>query len=117
MKQYYIAVEVVATGPIADLAAAIQRAYDGGAAGDFKVLATHAPSYMVIFKRDAGDDGEYVSQRSASGTSIEHAAMQQLAAELEDGGVGPCAQSVVDVLRSGDAHCFDFGIGALEAMA
>lgn len=47
--KYFISVEVKAAGPIADLTAAIQRAFDGGAAGAFQVLVTHAPSYMVVF--------------------------------------------------------------------
>lgn len=116
--QYFIAVEVEATGPMTDLAAAIQRAFDGGAAGAFQVLVTRAPCYMVLFKRESEEDSEYVSKRAASpDVSIETAAMQQLAAELIEGGIGEVAQPVVDDLQSGDAQCFDFGAGAMEAMA
>jgi|LNFM01.1.fsa_nt_gb hypothetical protein len=115
---YYIAVEVEPLGPTSDLAAALQRAYDRGAAGDFKVLVTHAPTYLVVFKRSVGDDAEYVSRRADSPVvSIEKAAMQQIAAELAEGDAGPIAQSVIDVLNEGDAQCFDFGVGAFEAMA
>lgn len=116
--KYYIAVEVEATGPIADLTASLQRAYDGGAAGDFQVLVTRAPTYMVIFERNVADDSEYVSKRADSGeVSIENAAMQQLAVELIKGDIGTVAQPVVVVLLNGDAQCFDYGIGAFEAMA
>ena len=116
--KYHIAVEVEATGPIADLTAALQRAYDGGAAGDFQVLVTRAPTYMVIFERSVDDDEEYVSKRADSGQlSIEYAAMQQLAAELIEGDVGSVAQPVVDDLVNGDAQCFDYCVGAFEAMA
>ncbi len=115
---YYIAVEVEPLGPISDLAASLQRAYDRGAAGDFKVLVTHAPTYLVVFKRSVNDDAEYVSSRANSPVvSIEKAAMQQLAAELDEGDAGAIAQSVIDVLKEGDAQCFDFGVGAFEAMA
>ena len=116
--KYFIAVEVEATGPIADLTAALQRAFDGGAAGAFQVLVTHAPSYMVIFERESDDNGEYVSKRASSpDVSIETAAMQQLAAELVDGDIGSFALPMVSVLQNGDAQCFDFGAGAMEAMA
>ena len=116
--KYFIAVEVEATGPFADLTAALQRAFDGGAAGAFHVLVTHAPSYMVIFERESDDDGEYVSKRATSpDVSIETAAMQQLAAELVEGGIGSFALPVVSELQNGDAQCFDFGAGAMEAMA
>lgn len=120
--KYYIAVEVEVTGPVADLTATLQRAYDGGAAGHFQVLMTHAPSCMVIFERETSGDAEYVIRRAefASVTrkvAIENAAMQQLAAELQDGDVGSLGESIVANLRSGDAKCFDFGLGAYEEMA
>lgn len=115
---YYIAVEVEPLGPISDLANSLQRAYDRGAAGDFKVLVTHAPTYLVVFKRSVADDAEYVSRLADSPElSIEKAAMHQLAEELAKGDLGPIAQSVIDVLNEGDAQCFDFGVGAFEAMA
>lgn len=114
--KYYIAVEVEAAGPIADLATSLQRAYDGGASGDFQVLVTRAPTYMVIFERNVADDAEYVSIRANTpDVSIEVAAMKQLAAELFD--AAPVAQPVIDVLNEGDAQCFDYGVGAFEAMA
>lgn len=114
---YYIAVEVEPLGPISDLAASLQRAYDGGAAGDFQVLVTHAPTYLVVFKRSVADDAEQVIRRAdVPEVSIEKAAMQQLAAELEEGDAGPLAQFVIDVLNEGDAQCFDYGVGAFEAM-
>jgi hypothetical protein len=116
--KYYIAVEVEATGPISDLATSLQRAYDGGAAGDFQVLVTHAPTYMVVFERDVVDDSDYVTERSdAPDVSIDKAAMQQLAAELADGDAGTVAQPVIDALNEGDAQYFDFGVGAFQARA
>lgn len=116
--KYYIAVEIEATGPIADLTASLQRAFDGGAAGDFQVLVTRAPSYMVIFERKVADDAEYVSKRAdAPNVSIERATMQQLAAELTEGDAGAGVQPVIDALNEGDAQTFDFGLGAFAAMA
>ena len=103
--KYYIAVEVEATGPIADLTACLQRAYDCGTAGDFQVLVTRAPTYMVIFERSVADDSEYVSKRAESpDVSIETAAMQQLADELVGGDIGSFALPIVSVLQNGDAQ-------------
>ena len=116
--KYYIAVEIEAMGPIADLTAALQRAFDGGTAGDFQVLVTRAPTYMVIFERSVSEDGEYVSKRTdSSAVSIELAAMHQLAAELIEGDIGAVAQPVVEDLQNGDCQCFDYGVGAFAAMA
>lgn len=116
--KYFIAVEIDATCPVEDLKAALQCAYDGGAAGHFTILVTRAPTHLVVFERDGEQDGEYVSKRADNGdVSIEKAAMQQLAAELTDGGSGTVAQPIVEELLSGDAQCFDYGIGAFEAMA
>lgn len=116
--QYFIAVEVEAMGPMPDLCAALRKAFDHGAAGDFQVLVTTAPTYLVLFERDAINDRENVSRRiDASGSSPELAAMHQLAEELMHGDVGGFASPVVSVLQNGDAQCFDFGDGAIEALA
>lgn len=116
--KYYIAVEVEATGPMADLTAALQRAYDGGIAGNFQVLVTHGPSYMAIFERIIEADSERIRARaSATDTSIERAAQHQLAAELVERNVGAVARPVIDVLNEGDAQCFDYGPGAFELIA
>lgn len=115
---YFIAAEIAATAPIADITSALQRAYDNGASGDFQVLATTAPSFVVVFKRDAQDDAEYVIERvNPPETSINKAAQQQLAAELQEGDLGECAHAVIGVLSSGEAQCFDFGMGVFEAIA
>ena len=115
--KYFIAVEIEAMVPMADLTAALQRGYDGGAAGDFQVLTTRAPSYMVVFERDTDDDSEYVSDRADSGLSIEKAAQQQLAAELTEGNAGSAAEPVIEILVDGQGQCFDFGVGAMSLMA
>ncbi|ABE47260.1 hypothetical protein [Polaromonas sp. JS666] len=116
--KYFISVEVKATGPIADLTAAIQRAFDRGAAGAFQVLVTHAPSYLVVFERESADDRTYVSKRATSpDVSVETAAMQQLAAELVEGDIGTLAMLIVSVLQDGEAQCFDYGAGAFVDLA
>lgn len=82
------------------------------------MLVTHAPTYMVVFSREAETDADFVSMRAANpDVSIETAAMQQLAAELESGGACMVAMPVIEALREGDAQCFDFGMGAMELMA
>lgn len=106
---YFIAVETPALGPVSDLVDALQQAYDMGTAGDFEVLVTQQPTYMVIFKRHAPEDAEYVSDRvKADRTSVAVAAMQQLAAEMEDGASSGLA-TIMAVLKAGDAQYFDFG--------
>ena len=116
--KYLIAVEIEAIGPIDDLSDALQAAYDDGADGYFKILVTHAPSYLVLFERDTGQDAEYVNNRLTAGTvPIEQAAMHQLAAELGDGNIGDVARPIIEILLAGDAQCFDFGDGAMEEMA
>lgn len=116
---YYIAVEVVPQGSIAELTKGLQQAYDqGGAAGDFKVLVTRQPTYLVVFQRSVAEDSEYVSERATKpGIDIKTAAMQQLAAELRNVDTIPMVHTMVEDLDDGDAQCFDFGDGALEAMA
>ena len=115
--KYFIAVEVEATGPMTELVSALRSAYDIGPAGNFNVLVTKAPTYMVVFERDSEEDAQYVSKRAESGEAIEKAAMQQLAAELEEADAGALVQPIIDDLRNGDAQCFDYAIGAFEAMA
>jgi hypothetical protein len=112
---YFIAVEVKATGHIAALSAAIQRAFDGGADGNFKVLVTHAPSYMVIFERSYDSDEVFLKSRVEKDCiTFASAAMNQLADELDEGGISSVAAEVLDVLKNGDAQCFDFQ-GGFEA--
>lgn len=115
---YFIAVEIDAYGPIGDLTAALQAAFDGGADGDYQVVVTRVPSFMVIFKRSVANDAEYVSKRIGfSDMSAEDASMQQLADELVEGGLSDVGMPIVEDLRNRCAHCFDYGNGAFEAMA
>lgn len=116
--KYFIAAEMEAFGPMSDLTAALQRAFDQGTAGYFQVLVTRAPTYVVIFERETDTDAQYVCKRADDPeNSIECAAMQQLAAELEEAGVGEIALPILEDLRNGDAQCFDFNVGAFSAMA
>ena len=109
-NEYLIAAEVPANAPIEKLSEALQKAYDdGGAAGLFRVIVTHQPSYFVVFLRSAeGEDADNIRNRLAElDGNVEHAAQVQLAAELE-GWIGPEAVDVVTVLRDGDAQIIDF---------
>jgi hypothetical protein len=109
---------IEAYGPIGDLTATLQAAYDGGADGDYQVIVTRSPSFMVIFKRSVANDAEYVSKRIGfSDLSAEDAAMQQLADELVEGGLAEIGMPIVEDLRNSCAHCFDYGNGAFEALA
>jgi hypothetical protein len=114
---YLITVEVPATGPIEDLAKALQAAYDDGAYGFFKLIVTHQPTYVAIFLRTtAEDDKQYLRARLAAGSATLHlAAMHQLGNELK-GSVGELANPIVDVLLEGDAQIVDFN-GVLDSEA
>lgn len=106
---YLILVEVPAVGPITDLAAALQEAFDDGADGFFEIVATHQPTYMVTFLRTtAGDDMDYLRNHMFNGgPSLKTAAMRQLGLELKPS-VGDLAIPVVNTLLAGDAHIIDF---------
>lgn len=108
---YLITVEVPATGTIQDLAKALQEAYDDGADGFFKIIATTQPTYLVIFLRTtAEDDMEYLRERMTEGSETLHlAAMHQLGQELQLS-AGDVAKPVVDVLLAGDAQIVDFNV-------
>lgn len=107
---YLILVEVPAMGPMQDLVKALQTGYDNGAAGQFHVVSTREPGYMVTFLRTvAEDDLQHLHDRMKQGSqTLQLAAMHQLAAELEIGGVGQMANPVVEDLRNGDAQVVDF---------
>lgn len=107
---YLILVEVPAKGSIEDLVSALQNGYDNGAAGQFQVVSTREPGYMVTFLRTVAErDLQYLRERVTQGSqSLRLAAMQQLAAELAEGGVGKAATPVVEDLRNGDAQIVDF---------
>lgn len=97
-------------GPMQDLVKALQTGYDNGAAGQFHVVSTREPGYMVTFLRTvAEDDLQHLHDRMKQGSqTLQLAAMHQLAAELEIGGVGQMANPVVEDLRNGDAQVVDF---------
>lgn len=116
-KKYFVAAEIPATTTIENVTKCLQKAFDNGAAGHFQVLVTMAPTYLVVFERDAADDEEYVQTRIRQGAeSVQLAVMQQIAAELEEGAVTQFAIPVKEVLQEGDAQCFDFGSGAITNM-
>lgn len=104
---YFIAVEVSADRPTSEISKALKQAFDGGADGHYKIIST-TPAYMVIFQRSREDDYEYLSTRMEQGSSLTTAALRQLADELEEGGIGPEAAPIVELLRKGGAYCFDF---------
>lgn len=116
--KYFIAVQLEHYGPFADLTSSLQRAFDNGVAGDFQVLPTQADNYMVVFMRSTHEDAKYVGARAdAPGVSIEQAAMLQLAGEFSESGDGRANSELVEKLLKGDAHCFDYALGAVESMA
>lgn len=98
-------------GPMQDLAAALQEGFDNGLAhGQFEVVVTHEPGYMVTFLRStADDDMDFLRDlmREGAAESLKQAAMRQLGAEL-NGAVGDAATPVVEVLLEGDAQIVDF---------
>lgn len=115
--KYFVAAEIPANTAIENVASSLQEAFDNGAAGHFQVLVTMAPTYLAVFERDSAEDAEYVHTRLRQGTeSVELAVMQQIAAELGDGNVGPHAIVLKEVLQEGDAQCFDFGSGTITGM-
>lgn len=104
---YFIAVEFEADRPTAQISKALQQAFDGGASGYYKIIPT-TPAHMVIFQRSREDDYEYLSKRMEQGSSLQTAAIRQLADELVEGDIGSDATQVVELLRKGSAYCFDF---------
>lgn len=116
--KYYVAVDIVPTPPMKELVGAIQTAFDGGTAGNFQVLATRVPSYLILFERDTDDDVAFVCTRAkVDSISIEKAILFQLADELQEGGLGLCAKDILLNLENGDAKIFDFGNGALAELS
>ncbi|MDT8992780.1 hypothetical protein RQP54_18045 [Curvibacter sp. APW13] len=107
---YLILVEVPAMGTMQDIVAALQRGYDDGhAEGQFEVIVTHEPGYLVTFLRStAEDDMKYLQDRMREGAeNLSQAAMRQLGAEL-NGTVGDSAKPIVEALLEGDAQIIDF---------
>ncbi|WP_425953192.1 hypothetical protein [Ralstonia pseudosolanacearum] len=109
-NSYLIMVEVPAMGPIQDLVSALQAGYDeGNVDGQFQVIVTREPGYLVTFLRSvAEDDMQYLRDRMKEGSAtLQLAAMHQLAEELKDD-VGQFAAPVVEDLLNGDAQIVDF---------
>jgi len=52
--EYMISVEVDATTTLQELRNALQEACDEGAEFQFQILSTKAPSFIILFLRDAG---------------------------------------------------------------
>lgn len=107
--RYHILVEIPAMGPMEDLVECLQKAYDDGAAGNFKVLVTREPGWLVVFEREINpDEAGYLKDRLIEGAEdIELAAMAQLAAELESTATLVTGPVITD-LRNGDAQIMDF---------
>lgn len=87
--EYMISVEVDATTTLQELRNALQEACDEGAEFQFQILSTKAPSFIILFLRDAGADYEYIAARmeSESEEACKRAALQQLAAEIGEFGI------------------------------
>lgn len=109
-SEYMISVEIESTVPLQDLRDALQKACDEGAEFQFRILTTKAPSFVVLFWRDASEDDEYIAARmSADGEAARQAAaFGQLAAELAEPGI-ELLGDLVSRLNAGEATLIDFG--------
>lgn len=107
--KYHILVEIPAKGPMEDLVAGLQRAYDAGVAGNFKVLVTRNPGWLVVFEREINhEEVAYLNDRLIEGAEdLQRAAMAQLASELALS-ESPVTSPVIEDLRNGDAQIVDF---------
>lgn len=109
-NEYMISVETESTVPMQDLRDALQQACDAGAEFQFRILTTQAPSFIVLFWRDASEDEEYIAKRmtAADEESLATAAFQQLADELAEPGIDMLAD-LVQQLAEGRAEFIQFG--------
>jgi hypothetical protein len=105
---YFIAVEIEPQRATSEIFTALRQAFDNGLSGDFKPNVTHNATYMIIFQRARDVDYEHINARMLEGSTLSTAAMSHLASELEQSGVGDAATEILDVLKNGDAQCFDF---------
>lgn len=114
--KYIIAVEVEQLTSLQDLVRTLQACFDEGAAGFFQVLNTTAPSFVVLFERDAAEDAEYLCKRLGMdpATPTEQHAMQQLADELSEASDAHIVGEIVAGLTERRATVFDFGSQALS---
>lgn len=109
-NEYMISVETESTVPMQDLRDALQQACDAGAEFQFRILATQAPSFIVLFWRDASEDEEYIAKRMTAQDeeALATAAFQQLADELREPGIDMLAD-LVQQLAEGRAEFIHFG--------
>lgn len=108
--EYLISVEIDATTTINDLRSALQEACDEGAEFQFQILSTKAPSFIVLFLRDAAADYEYIAERmeSESEDACKRAALQQLAAEIGEFDIS-ALDSLVAKLEAEQATLLSYG--------
>ena len=108
--EYMISVEIESTVPLQDMRDALQKACDEGAEFQFRILTTKAPSFVVLFWRDASEDDEYIAARMSTDGEVarEAAAFRQLAAELEEPGI-ELLGDLVSKLNVGEAKLIQFG--------
>lgn len=112
--EYLIATEIEAIQPMQDLVAGLQEAFDESADGQFQVLRTSTPGFMVLFLRStAEEDADYLLKRMSPAVDARQAALLQLADEL-GASDSAAAQAVVDNLRSGRAKCVEFWCSPLD---
>jgi hypothetical protein len=104
-----ISAEVEGDFTLQDLRDALQCTCDAGAEFQFQILTTQAPSFIVLFWRDASEDAPYLGKRMSehNENALAIAAFQQLADELEELGVALVAE-LVQRLRAGNAKLIDF---------
>lgn len=91
---YKLFADIPAVGTVPETVAALQSAYDNGAAGFFEVTET-VTGYRVEFQRDIGEDMECIG----SGMLTPKNTRDQLADEFEECGDGPIIKTVIDALR------------------
>ncbi len=108
-NEYMISAEVEGDFTLQDLRDALQCTCDAGAEFQFQILTTRAPSFIVLFWRDASEDAPYLAKRMSEhdDNALATAAFQQLADELEESGVALVAE-LAQRLRAGDAKLIDF---------
>lgn len=106
---YLLLVDIPASCTVQALAKALQEHYDEGTEGQFRIVASKMPGYLVAFERTTRDDDPHYLrlQMQSHGCSIQQAAMHQLADEL---GASEFTEvdAITECLRAGDAQVLDF---------
>jgi hypothetical protein len=114
--EYAIGVEIPVLIPLHELLVQLQKACEHGVEAQFQVLQTAAPTYLILFVRDADLDADHVSKRMEhTNDDPKRAAMLQLAeeiAEVCDTDLDP----IVENLRAGKAQAFDFDGGGFKTL-